>query len=127
MPALAAAAVLLGSCASRPALRQAAQDDTCLRVREINAIRPLDDRHAFVRLGASRFYLLTLEPSCRDLERARAIAVEGSVTRVCGDGTALLGFETLSAGRMRCRVEAIERVPDEEAARERIDSGRARE
>jgi hypothetical protein len=94
----------------------------CITRRQINAITALDDRHVFVKHGTSRLYLLTLDKHCRELKWARAIELDRSATRVCGDGVSLLSFEQRGAGPTRCRIERIEAVADKEAALDLIDS-----
>lgn len=126
-PALACAAVVLGGCASAPARTGSEADRVCIKRREINAISALDDRHAFVKLSATRFYLLTLEERCRGLRWARTIALEDSREQVCGDGSGLLSFDDPAVGPMRCRIERIESVANKGEAWELIESRAAPE
>ena len=95
---------------------------TCVRRRDINTIRTLDDRHALVKLSAGRHYMFTLDKSCQDFRLARRVAVFDGVGRVCADGLSLLSFEVPTTGPMRCRIEGIDAVKDEDAARELIES-----
>lgn len=118
--ALTCAAVVLGAHAR--AGEESKPDLTCINRREINAISALDDRHAFAKLSASRFYLLTLEKRCRGFKAARTIALERSSTRICGDGASLLSFDYPAVGPMRCRIERIDPVADKSAALDLIDS-----
>jgi hypothetical protein len=97
-------------------------EKVCIRKAEINVVRALDDEHVGVKLGASRFYLLTVAKPCNGLSEARAIAFEGVATRVCSDGSSLVSFEYPTVGSMRCRVETIDPVADMNAARELIES-----
>jgi hypothetical protein len=92
----------------------------CINRREINAIKTLDERHAFAKLSAGRFYLLTLDKSCQGFDKARRVALSEGSGRVCSDGLTLVAFETPIVGPMRCRIEAIDAVADESAARELI-------
>ncbi|OFV87245.1 MAG: hypothetical protein A2V74_11875 [Acidobacteria bacterium RBG_16_70_10] len=124
---LAFAAVVLGVCASAPAEGGSRAETDCINRREINAISALDDEHVFVKLSASRFYLLTVAKGCNGLRLARAIAIEGSRTRVCGNGLSLLSFDEPAVGPTRCRVEQIESVKDKGAALDLIESRAARE
>jgi hypothetical protein len=106
-----------------------AEDDTkakrtCINRREINTIRTLDDRHALVKLSAGRHYMLTLDKSCQGFDKARRTAISDGTGRVCADGLTLVSFETPMTGPMRCRIEGIDAVPDEAAARELIESRR---
>jgi hypothetical protein len=94
----------------------------CVDRREINTIRTLDDRHALVRLSAGRHYLFTLDESCREFRLARKVAISEGTGRVCGDGLTLVSFELPGVGPMRCRIDGIDAVPDEAAARELIES-----
>ena len=64
---------------------------------------------------------------CGGLEFARAIAIEGSRVRVCGDGSTLLSFDDRALGPMRCRIERIDSVPDKGAALDLIESRASRE
>lgn len=121
------AAALLGGCASAPARRGSEAERVCINRREINAITALDDRYAFVKLSASRFYLFTLEKRCMGFRRARTIALEGSRARVCGDGVSLLLFEEPTVGPMRCRIERIESVENRAEALDLIESREAQE
>lgn len=105
----------------------AAADDTkpdrvCFNRREVNAISALDEGHAFAKLGAERFYMLTVDKSCRGLEIARRLALDASRSRICGDGATLLSFDEPSVGLMRCRIERIDRVKDKSAALDLIAS-----
>ncbi len=124
---LAVAALVLGSCASLPVEEGPRAERVCIDRREISSISPLDDQHAFVKLGASHYYLFTMDKGCRGLKLARAVAIEGSAARVCGDGVGLLSFEDRTVGLMRCRVERIESVADRNAALELIDARAAPE
>jgi hypothetical protein len=96
----------------------------CVNRREINTIRVLDDQHALVKLSAGRHYMFTLDKSCREFRLARKTAISEEAGRVCGDGLSLLSFETPTVGLMRCRIEGIDPVLDEAAARELIESRR---
>lgn len=95
---------------------------TCVNRREINTIRALDDQHAFVKLSAGRHYMFTLDKSCQDFHLARKVAISEGTGRVCGDGLALLSFELPTTGPMRCRINGIDAVADQDAARELIES-----
>lgn len=117
---LACAAVVLGGRAG--AADDAKKDRVCISRREINAISALDDRHAFAKLSAERFYMLTLDKTCRELRLARQIELDPSASRVCGDGSSLITFEPPTVGLMRCRIERIDRVKDKNAALDLIDS-----
>jgi hypothetical protein len=119
IPVLACVPVLLGA-PVRAADPKA--DTVCIGRREINAVTPLDERHALARLSAGRFYLLTLERSCREFGQARRVALDRSRSRVCGDGSSLLSYDYPTLGQMRCRIERIERVPDKNAALDLIQS-----
>jgi hypothetical protein len=119
-PGLAIAAVLFAGCATLPPGE--GPKGACLDRRDINSIKPLDDRHALVRRSSGRYSLLTMDEACRGFQLARQVAIEGSAQRVCGDGVTLLSFAYPSLGSMRCRIEQIETVADEVAARERIKS-----
>ena len=124
---LAAAAAVLGGCTSLAAEEGSKAPRICINRREINAIRGLDDQHAFVKLSASRYYLLTVDNGCRGLRLARTIAIADATARVCGDGLTLLSFDYPAVGPMRCRIEGIDSVPDMNAARELIESRAAPE
>jgi len=119
---LAIAAAVFGGGGSTPAEEGSRTETVCINRREINAISALDDGHVFVKLSASRFHLLTVAKGCNGLRLARAIAIEGSRTRVCGDGLSLLSFDDPTVGPTRCRVEQIESVKDKGAAWELIES-----
>jgi hypothetical protein len=124
---LACAAVVLGGGASAPAKRASESEKVCINRREINAISALDDRHAFVKVSASQFYLATLDKSCREFGVARTIVIERSRVRVCGDGNTLLSFEVPTVGAMRCRIEQLESVANKAEARDLIESRATRE
>jgi hypothetical protein len=115
---LAAASVLLAGCATLPPGEGSKR--ACLDRRDVNSIKPLDDRHALVRRGSGRYSLFTMDKACHGLKLSRSIVIEGSAGRVCGDGVTLIAFEYPSLGPMRCRIELIEPVADENAARELI-------
>jgi hypothetical protein len=117
---LAAAAATLGGNAA--AADDAKPERLCINRREINAISALDEGHAFAKLGAERFYMLTVDKSCRGLELARRLVLDASRSRICGDGTTLLSFEEPSVGLMRCRIERIDKVKDKNAALDLIES-----
>ena len=119
---LAVAAAVLGGCASLAAEEGSKAKRLCVNRREINTIRALDDQHAFVKLSAGRHYLFTVDKSCREFHLARKVAISEGTGRVCADGLTLLSFEVPTAGPMRCRIEGIDAVPDEAAARELIES-----
>jgi hypothetical protein len=118
---LVAVAVWVGG-ASRGAGDDPRARRLCVDRREINTIRTLDDQHALVKLSAGRHYLFTLDKSCREFRLARKVAISEGTGRVCGDGMTLVSFELPGAGPMRCRIEGIDAVPDEAAARELIES-----
>jgi Family of unknown function (DUF6491) len=123
---LALVALVPAGCASAAPQEGSKPERVCIRKAEINVVRALDDEHVGVKLGASRFYLLTVTKPCDGLSEARAIAFEGTATRVCSDGSSLVSFEYPTVGPMRCRVERIEPVADMNAARELIEA-RAKE
>jgi hypothetical protein len=112
-------AVVLGGCASFPAAERSKARRDCINTREINVMSPLDDQHVFVKLGADRNYLFTMD-RCQGLRLARQLAVWEDTPRVCGDGVSLLAFEDPSVGSMRCRIAKIESVRDKLAALELI-------
>ena len=118
-----AAAVLVGG-ASLGAGDDPKATRLCVNRREINVIRALDDQHAFVKLSAGRHYLFTLDKTCQEFRLARKIAISDGTGRVCGDGLTLLSFELPGTVPVRCRVEGIDAVPDQAAARELIESRR---
>jgi len=124
---LAVAAAVLGGWTSLAAEEGSKAKKVCINRREINTIRALDDQHAFVKLGASRYYLLTMDNGCRGLRLARTIAFADGTARVCGDGLTLLSFDYPAVGPMRCRVDGIDFVPDKNAALELIESRAPRE
>jgi hypothetical protein len=119
---LALVALVSAGGASAQEKDQSKTETVCIRKAEINVVRALDDEHIGVKLGASRFYLLTVARPCYELKQARAIAFEGTATRVCSDGSSLVSFDYPTVGPMRCRVERIEPVADMNAARELIES-----
>jgi hypothetical protein len=113
-------AVLLGGCASVPAAERSKAKRDCINTREINVMSPLDDRHVFVKLGADRNYLFTVEDTCQGLRLARQLAIWEATARVCGGGVSLLAFEDPTVGAMRCRIAKIDSVRDKSAALELI-------
>ena len=118
---LAAAAAILGGSAGLAAEDAPKPERLCLNRREINVIRALDDRHAFAKLSAGRHYLFTLDKTCRDFRLARKVAISNGARRVCADGLTLLSFELPGVVPTRCRIEGIDPVADEAAARELIE------
>ena len=119
---LAVAAAVLAGGASLVAQEGSKTKKVCINRREISSIRGLDDQHAFVKLGSSRHYLLTVDNACRGLKLARTITLSEGSSRICGDGLTLLSFEYPMVGPMRCRVDLIDSVPDMDAALELIES-----
>jgi hypothetical protein len=119
---LAVAAAVFAGGASLVAEEASKPKKVCINRREISSIRGLDDQHAFVKLGSSRQYLLTVDTACRGLKLARTIAISGGASRICGDGLTLLSFEYPMVGPMRCRIDLIDSVPDMNAALELIES-----
>ena len=118
----AVAVVVLHAGASLWAGEDPKAERVCINRREINAIKTLDEKHAFAKLSAGRFYLLTLDKSCQGFDKARRVALSEGTGRVCSDGLTLVSFETPLVGPMRCRIEGIDAVADESAARELIAS-----
>jgi hypothetical protein len=116
------AALAAGACASAPARRASEGERVCIDRRDINTIRALDDRHAFVKVRAGHFHLLTVDKTCRGMSLARSIGIMEATTRVCGDGFSFLAFEEPTVGSMSCRIERIEPVADQNAAEELIRS-----
>lgn len=122
---LLAVSVVLGGCASAPARRDSSNPERlCIDRRDINTIRALDDHHVFVKVSAGRFFMLTVEDTCAGLRLARSIAIVEATSRVCGDGHSLISFAEPIAGAMRCRIETIDSVADQNAAMDLIDSRR---
>jgi hypothetical protein len=111
----------VAGCASAPLKHESGVEADCIKLREINAIDPLDDEHAFVRLSATRHYLVTIESGCKGFSKARSIAFVGAHTRVCADGGSLLEYEYPTVGTMRCRVVRIQSATDKATAREMIE------
>lgn len=117
-----AALALLGEADEGKDAKKAAK--TCLTRRQIHAVSPLEGHHALARLSAGRFYLLTLDKSCRPLTPAftKNLVLERSESRVCDDGTSLVSFEESGVGPTRCRIEKIDKVESKAAALELIDA-----
>jgi hypothetical protein len=115
-----AAVVVLHAGSSLWAGEEPKAERVCINRRDINAIKTLDERHAFAKLSAGRFYLLTLDKSCQGFDKARRVALSEGAGRVCSDGLTLVSFETPLVGPMRCRIEAIDAVADESAARDLV-------
>lgn len=113
-------AVFLVGCASAPPARRSTARTDCVNTREINVMSPLDDKHVFVKLGANRNYLFTMEDRCQGLSLARKLVVWEATSRVCADGVSLLAFEHPTVGEMRCRIAKIDAVADKAAALELI-------
>jgi len=82
-------------------------------------MRPLDDKHVFVKVGAGHHYLFTMEDRCHDLHLARNLQVFEASPRVCDDGVSLLAFELPTVGAMRCRITKLDSVRDLNEALER--------
>jgi hypothetical protein len=122
--ALAAAVALTGGGASPGRADEPKEKEkrVCVKRREINTIRTLDDRHALVKASAGRHYMFTLDKSCQDFRLARKVAISEDTGRVCADGVNLLTYELPGMGAMRCRIELIDPVEGEDAARDLIRS-----
>ena len=75
-----------------------------------------------MKVRAGHFYLLSVDKACAGLKLARAIAIVEATTRVCGDGFSFLSFEDPVGGPMRCRLERIDPVADQNAAEDLIRS-----
>jgi hypothetical protein len=119
-----AAIIVLGGSTRLAAEEPSKPKRLCVNRREINVIKALDDRHALAKLSANRHYLFTLDKTCQEFHLARQVAISDGAGRVCGDGLTLVSFEVPTVGPMRCRIEGIDAVPDEAAARELIASRR---
>ncbi len=124
---LAVAAVVPAGCASMPAKEATDAKRVCINRGAIDSIGALDDQHAFVKVGAARYYLFTTEKTCQGLKFARGFAIEASTSRVCGDGVSFLSFNDAAVGPTRCRIEQIDSVADRAAALELIESRASRE
>jgi len=119
---LALACVLLGGCASLQVDEAARAERVCLNTREITSFGPLDDRHAYVKVGTAENYLLTVDASCMGFQFARGFMIADGARRICGDGFGFVEFAEPGQGTRRCRVEALEPVPDKATARELIEA-----
>jgi hypothetical protein len=108
--------------ADDPKEKDEPKERLCINRREINTIRTLDDRHALVKLSAGRHYMFTLDKSCQEFRLARKVAISEGTGRVCADGMTLLTFELPGSVPMRCRIDGIDPVEGEDAARELIRS-----
>jgi hypothetical protein len=115
-PLLAAIAAVLVGCTSLPAEADSKTKRVCVNRREIDTISSLDDQHGFLKVGVTRFYLITLDKACVGFERARTIEIDDEGKRVCGDGSSLISFSFPAQATMRCRIERLDRVPDKAAA-----------
>jgi len=71
-------------------------------VGRIDAWRPLSRTQLVVWTRLDNAYLLTVNPTCQELEFAMSIAL---VSRV--DGTVSSGFDHVRAGRDRCQIMEI--------------------
>jgi hypothetical protein len=121
----AVAAVVLGGFANllaQEAPKAKKTKRTCIKKGEINAMSPMDDRHIFVRVSATRFHLLTTDETCRGLKFARKLAIADGARRICDDGSSLITFSEPTVGVMRCRVKRLEGVESKAAAWELIES-----
>ena len=119
---LAPLAVVLAGCASATAAEAPKTKTDCVIKREINVMRPLDDKHVFVKASADRNYLFTMGAQCPGLSRARRLAISDSSTRVCEGGVSMLTFEEPGVSPMRCRIETITPVRDRNAALDLVAS-----
>jgi len=119
---LAAAIAVLAGSEGLGAGNDPKPERVCVRRREINTIRTLDDRHALVRLSAGRHYMFTLDKSCQEFRLARKVAISEGTGQVCADGMTLLSYELPGSVPMRCRINGIDPVEGEDAARELIRS-----
>jgi hypothetical protein len=124
----AALALALAGCASAPPSRSGSNpanpERLCIDRRDINVIRALDDRHALVKVGADKYFLLTVDRACNGMSLARSIGIVEATSRICGDGTSLLSFAEPTVGMMRCSIEMLDAVADRNAA---VDLIRSRE
>jgi hypothetical protein len=120
--ALAAAVALSSGGAGVGRAEEPKEKRVCVKRSEINTIRTLDDRHALVKASAGRHYMFTLDKSCQDFRLARKVAISEDTGRVCSDGVNLLTYELPGMGAMRCRIDGIDPVEGEDAARELIRS-----
>ena len=120
MKVMALAGVLqVGLAGGVPPASAAKTKKDCIYRREISTMRALDDKHVYIKAGASRHYLVTVDARCPGLAEARRLEVVEASSRVCSDGTSLLAFEHPAAGPMRCRVSTIETVKSLADAEER--------
>ena len=117
LPALAS-----GALSSVRAAEPSRAKKDCINKREINVMRPLDEKHVFVKAGANHNYLFTTEGRCHGLRLARRLSIWEGSTRVCADGSSLLAFSDPTVGDMRCRIANIESVKDLAAAMEMLDA-----
>ena len=120
--ALTVAVVLSWGGASLGTAEDPKAERLCLNRREINTIRALDDRHALVKLSAGRHYMFTLDKSCQEFRQARKVAISDGTGRVCADSVSLVSYELPGSVPMRCRIDGIDPVEGEDAARELIRS-----
>src|SRR5687768_2478886 len=86
---MALAAVLQVGLAAAPAASAAKVKRDCINRREITTLRALDEKHVYVKAGASRHYLVTVDGRCHGLSEVRRLEVVESSTRVCADSTSL--------------------------------------
>jgi hypothetical protein len=122
---IAVAAVVLGGYANLPAQEAPTAKKTkrtCIKKGEINAMSPMDERHIFVRVSATRYHLLTTDETCRGLKFARTLAIADGARRICDDGSSLITFSEPSVGTMRCRVTRLDGVESKAAAWTLIES-----
>lgn len=124
---LVAGALVVVGCASAPAKRGSSQERECIDTREINSITPLDDRHLFVRVSASKHQLFTVDPPCNGLRLARVVSVADAARRVCSDGTTLIAFSDPTVGSVRCRIRRLDPVADKAEALALIEARAAEE
>jgi hypothetical protein len=123
-PMALAVAVLALAVAAEGDRDKKKDEKTCLTRRQINALSALEGHYALARVSSGRFYLLTLDESCRGLDPAftKNLVIERSTSRVCDDGTTLVSYEETGVGTRRCRIEKIDKVASKAEALELIDA-----
>lgn len=85
---------------------------TCMFVRNIETYRPLSRNHVVIVDQAEETFLLaTLRPSCWEIMRSAAIALESGPISLCAGDAAVLQVRG-----ERCYIRSLEAVLDMEAA-----------
>lgn len=96
----------------------AIESKTCINTRLVRNFDAITDKHLFVEERSKKYYLITLQSRCFNLQSAHAIAFADSMSITCSKGFGEIIYRDSLSGQLESsRIDTIEPVESKEDAK----------